>query len=56
MRWSRGENQQWSRDIIEGIDNAVALASIGVSLKLSELYDGVEFPSGPRVLRLRDPE
>ena len=56
MHWSRGENRLWSREIVEGIDNAVALPSIGVTLKLSELYDGVEFPSGPRVLRLRDPE
>ena len=56
MHWSRGENQLWSREIVEGIDNAVALPSIGVRLELSELYDGVEFPSEPRVLRLRDPE
>jgi hypothetical protein len=56
MHWSRGENRLWSREIVEGIDSAAALPSIGLTLTLSELYDGVEFPPGPRVLRLRDPE
>ena len=56
MHGSRAENRLWSREIVEGIDSAAALPSIGVTLTLSELYDGVEFPSGPRVLRQRDPE
>ncbi|MEI7711923.1 MAG: Uma2 family endonuclease [Rhodospirillales bacterium] len=56
MHWFRGEGRRWSREIVEGIDSTVALTSIGVTLKLSELYESVEFPSGPRAMRLRDPE
>ena len=25
MHWSRAENRRWSREIVQGIDNAVAL-------------------------------
>lgn len=50
--WSRGAERSWVRDIIQGIDAAVGMPALGVTLPLAEIYDGVEFPTGPRLVRM----
>lgn len=47
--WSRAEDGAWARDRVEGLEARVELPGIAVSLALRELYDGVEFPTGPRL-------
>lgn len=49
--WSRGADRGWLRQVVEGLERDVAMAAIGVTLRLAELYDGVRFPPGPRLVR-----
>ncbi|HZY23667.1 MAG TPA: Uma2 family endonuclease [Beijerinckiaceae bacterium] len=48
--WSRGTDRTWQRQVVSGIDRDVAMPEIGVTLRLSDLYDGVEFPVRPRLV------
>jgi Uma2 family endonuclease len=48
--WSRGADRAWERRLVAGLDQEVAMGQIGVTLALSGLYDGVEFPSRPRLV------
>ncbi|MGD0102440.1 MAG: Uma2 family endonuclease [Rhodopila sp.] len=50
--WSRGAGRAWVRQVVEGLDHEVDMPAIGVTLKLAEIYDGVEFPAQPRQPRL----
>ncbi len=50
--WSREPSRDWVRRVVEGIDRAVDIPMIGVTLSLAEIYDGVAFPSRPRLVRL----
>ncbi len=52
--WSRGAERAWVRQVIAGLEGAVDLPAIGVSLKLAEIYDGVDFPTRPRLVRRDD--
>jgi Uma2 family endonuclease len=53
--WSRGHDRTWTRHIIEGIDGRVDLPSLGIALPMAEIYDGVEFPLRPRLVRMDEP-
>ena len=53
--WSRGQDRAWVRHIVEGIDRKVDMPAIGVTLPLAEIYDGVEFPARPRLVRMDEP-
>jgi Uma2 family endonuclease len=53
--WSRGQERIWVRHLMEGLDREVDMPSIGVTLKLRDIYDGVTFPSRPRLMRTADP-
>jgi Uma2 family endonuclease len=53
--WSRGQDRAWVRHIVEGIDHEVDMPAIGVTLPLAEIYDGVEFPARPRLVRMDEP-
>lgn len=44
--WFRSTDRRWERRVTTGLDGVVGLPDIGVSLALSEIYDGVVFPSG----------
>ncbi len=46
------QDGSWSYSEINGLDGSVYLPSLGITLKLSEIYDNVEFEdsSGPRAL------
>jgi Uma2 family endonuclease len=45
--WSRGTDRTWQRQVVSGIDRNVAMPEIGVTLRLSDLYDGSRSPSVP---------
>ncbi len=49
--WSRGPDGGWTRTLLEGLERSVDLPAIGVTLALAEIYDGVGFPTGPRLVR-----
>jgi len=53
--WSRGQDRGWTRNIIEGLDAVVDLPSLGINLPLTEIYDGIDFPGRPRLVRMDDP-
>jgi Uma2 family endonuclease len=44
-RYVRQADNQWVRSDFIGLDNAVELKSLGVTLPLSEIYQGVQFPT-----------
>lgn len=44
VHWSRDAGRGWVRRDVEGLDAAVELADLGVTLSLAEVYDGVAFP------------
>ncbi len=50
--WSRAQDRNWTRGIVEGLDQAVEMPAIDVTLPLTEIYDGVTFPVGPRLVRI----
>ena len=48
VMWVR-DGEGWRTERAEGLDASLALPGIGVTLALADLYDEVEFPSGPRL-------
>lgn len=48
--WSRAPDRAWQRRLVTGLDQEVEMRDIGVTLALSDLYDGIEFPSRPRLV------
>ncbi len=44
--WSRASDGTWEASRIEGVENTVELPAVGVSLPMSEIYDGIVFPTG----------
>ena len=53
--WSRAQERSWVRHIVEGLAAAVDMPAIGVNVPMAEIYDGVEFPSGPRLVKMDEP-
>lgn len=49
--WSREAGRGWVRRLLEGLDRKVDMPAIGIMLPLAEIYDGVVFPSRPRLVR-----
>ena len=41
--FERGENGHWDYSMVAGLENAVEISSLGVTLVLSEVYDQVDF-------------
>jgi Uma2 family endonuclease len=52
--WSRGADRAWERRLVAGLDQEVAMDQLGVTLALSGLYEGVEFPTRPRLVGRED--
>lgn len=48
VMWVRS-GEGWTVERAAGLDAELAMPGIGVTLRLSELYDGVVFPTGPRL-------
>jgi Uma2 family endonuclease len=54
--WSRGADRGWNHRVAEGLETTVPMPTIGVTLALAEIYEGVEFPPpGPRLVRREEP-
>jgi Uma2 family endonuclease len=54
--WTRGADRAWAHRVAEGLDSTVAMPAIGVTLRMAEIYDGVEFPPpGLRLVRREEP-
>ena len=51
MVWSRDPKRGRIKHFIDGIEHEIDLPGLGVTLRLAELYDGVEFPVGLRLVR-----
>jgi Uma2 family endonuclease len=52
--WVRGPARNWKKGIARGIDQKLDMPEIGVTLSLAEIYDGVEFPTRPRLVPEED--
>lgn len=50
MVWSRTPGQPWTHRPVAGLDSAIPLPSVGASLRLAEIYDGLAFPARPRLV------
>ena len=50
-RFSRGADGTWNLTDARGLEASIELPSLGVSLPLAEVYDKVEFPEHPPVMR-----
>jgi Uma2 family endonuclease len=48
--WVRGAGRSWRKAIRQGLDQEIDMPEIGVTLALAEIYDGVEFPTRPRLV------
>lgn len=48
--WSRTSDSSWSQRTVEGLDAEIDLPNVGVSLRMSDVYDGVTFPRTPRLV------
>jgi Uma2 family endonuclease len=53
--WSRDPERGWVQYVTEGLDQSISLPTIGATLAMMEIYDGVAFPVGPRLIRRDDP-
>ena len=53
--WSRDGDRHWVRQGVEGLSQEIGMPRLGVTLALSELYDGVAFPAGARLVRTDGP-
>lgn len=48
--WARGEGRVWLKSVCRGLEHAIAMSEIGVTLPLREIYDGIAFPAKPRLM------
>jgi Uma2 family endonuclease len=48
--WTKGGDGAWIEQRIEGLDQAIEMTGLGVSLRMDAVYDGVQFPVGPRLI------
>ena len=54
--WSRDPDRAWVHHVAEGLDSKVEMPTIGVTLPLADIYEGVVFPPpGPRLVRREVP-
>ena len=51
MLWSRDASRGWRKERIVGLDAVLALPALDVSLALSDIYDGVNFPARSRLVQ-----
>ncbi len=48
--WSRDEAGEWRGREVEGLDAALELASLGITLPLREVYEGLDFRPRPQLV------
>jgi Uma2 family endonuclease len=51
VHWHREPAQNWESEVIEGLDAAVAITDLGVTIRFSVLYAGLEFQQRFRLVR-----
>lgn len=50
--WSRDDNRDWTERTIRGLDESIALPTLGFDLPLAAIYETVAFPPRPRLVSL----
>ncbi|WP_206452954.1 Uma2 family endonuclease [Aurantimonas marina] len=45
--FERNEDGEWIESRLAGMDTAAPVPALGIDLPLAEIFDGVEFPTGP---------
>ncbi|MDR3535367.1 MAG: Uma2 family endonuclease [Acetobacteraceae bacterium] len=50
IHWSRAEEGEWGYRIIEGLESALEFPDLGLRLALADLYEGLQFRIGPRLV------
>ena len=48
--WDRAPNGEWVRTRYESLGDVIPLSALGIELPVSEIYEGVTFPAGPRLI------
>lgn len=48
--WSRDAGRAWQFETLHGLEAAIVVPSLGVTLRLADLYDGLVFRSQPRAV------
>ncbi|MGU3536916.1 Uma2 family endonuclease [Methylobacterium sp. A54F] len=49
--WTRAPDRSWQAARIAGLDAVLPLDTLGLTLPLAEIYDGVTFPARPRLVQ-----
>ena len=47
----RLEDGSWAERDVVGLQLGIDLPALGITLDMSEIYDGVAFPVGPRLVK-----
>lgn len=45
--FERNEDREWHEGRVAGMETAAPIPALGIELPLAEIFDGVEFPTGP---------
>ncbi|MGE7415164.1 Uma2 family endonuclease [Methylobacterium tarhaniae] len=48
--WRRDADGAWQRRLVAGLDQTIDLPELGMSLALTDIYDGIAFPARPRLV------
>jgi Uma2 family endonuclease len=51
MLWSRDEDRVWQHCTVAGLDGLLEMPTIGVTLSLAQVYRGLSFRPGPRLVK-----
>ena len=54
--WFRGADHFWQKRSVAGLEHEIDMPEIGVTLAMTDVYDGVEFPTRPRLVQGEDEE
>lgn len=50
MLWSRSYDGPWTHQPIDGLDAAIPLASVGIEIPLSAVFEGLDFRARPQLV------
>ena len=48
--WSKNENRQWVERRIGGLEAAIEMPKLEITLRMDAIYEGVQFPALPRLV------
>lgn len=52
--WSKDEQGQWTEHRIHGLEGKIQMPKLGITLRMDVVYEGVEFPTAPRLVASAD--